>query len=53
MRGNIQGVCKILDKVEETGEQFRAFTSHIRQLADNFQIKKIREFVKSFDEVGL
>jgi CHASE2 domain-containing sensor protein/nitrogen-specific signal transduction histidine kinase/DNA-binding NarL/FixJ family response regulator len=53
MRGNIQGLYKILNEIEVTDEKLIPFSCYIRQLVDNFQIKKIREFIKSFDRVGL
>ncbi len=53
MRGNIRAVCQLLDEIESSDDILLPFTAYIRQLADNFQIKKIREFIKSFDGVSL
>ncbi len=48
MRGNIQGIEILLDELERLDDKFLPFTHKVRQLADNFQIKNIREFIKSF-----
>ena len=48
MRGNIKGIQTALDELEKLDERFVPFTGEVRQLADSFEIKKIREFVKSF-----
>ncbi len=48
MRGNIQGIEMLLDELEKSDEKFIPFNIKVRQLADNFQIKNIREFIKSF-----
>ncbi|WP_088243297.1 CHASE2 domain-containing protein [Calothrix rhizosoleniae] len=53
MRGNIGAVYQLMDEIEVSDDKFIPFSTYIRQLADNFQIKKIREFVKSFDRVHL
>ncbi|WP_026733191.1 CHASE2 domain-containing protein [Fischerella sp. PCC 9605] len=50
MRGNIQGIEILLDELEKLDEKFLPFTTEIRQFADNFQIKNIREFIKSFQD---
>lgn len=48
MRGNIQGIEILLDELERLDDKFLPFTHKVRQLADNFQLKNIREFIKSF-----
>ncbi|MDJ0676728.1 MAG: CHASE2 domain-containing protein [Calothrix sp. MO_167.B42] len=55
MRGNIGAVYKLLDEIEkaDADDKFISFSAYIRQLADNFQLKKIREFIKSFNRVRL
>ncbi|MDJ0619301.1 MAG: CHASE2 domain-containing protein [Calothrix sp. MO_192.B10] len=53
MRGNVRAVCQLLDEIENSDDILIPFTVYIRQLADNFQVKKIREFIKSFDGVSL
>jgi CHASE2 domain-containing sensor protein/CheY-like chemotaxis protein/nitrogen-specific signal transduction histidine kinase len=49
MRGNIKGIQAKLTELEELDldGNFINFIRQIRQLADNFQIKQIREFIKS------
>ncbi|WP_017315831.1 CHASE2 domain-containing protein [Mastigocladopsis repens] len=48
MRGNIQGIEILLDELERLDDKFLPFTTEVRQLADNFQIKNIRKFIQSF-----
>jgi CHASE2 domain-containing sensor protein/CheY-like chemotaxis protein len=48
MRGNIQGIEILLDELERLDKKYLLFTTKVRQLADNYQIKNIREFIKSF-----
>ncbi len=48
MRGNIKGIQMALDELEKLDERFVPFAGEIRQLADSFQIKKIRGFIKNF-----
>jgi len=48
MRGNIKGLQTALNNLENVDDGFLPFCQEIRQLADNFQIKQIREFIKSF-----
>jgi CHASE2 domain-containing sensor protein/nitrogen-specific signal transduction histidine kinase/FixJ family two-component response regulator len=48
MRGNIKGIEILLEQLEKADEKFIPFTTEVRQLANNFQIKNIREFIKSF-----
>ncbi len=49
MRGNIKGIQTKLKEIEklDIDGNFINFTTQIRQLTDNFQIKQIREFIKS------
>ncbi|RCJ17595.1 hypothetical protein A6770_33760 [Nostoc minutum NIES-26] len=48
MRGNIKGIKIALDELEQLDERFFAFITEVRQLADEFEAKKIREFIKYF-----
>lgn len=48
MRGNIQGIETIVRELEQLDVKFAPFAVEIRQLAASFQVKKIREFLKSF-----
>ncbi|MUG91659.1 CHASE2 domain-containing protein [Scytonema sp. UIC 10036] len=50
MRGNIQGIEILLDELEQLDDKFLPFIHKVRPLADNFQLKNIREFIKSFQE---
>jgi CHASE2 domain-containing sensor protein/nitrogen-specific signal transduction histidine kinase/DNA-binding NarL/FixJ family response regulator len=49
MRGNVKGIQTVLNEVEalDMDGKFAEFITHIRQLSDNFQIKQIRELIKS------
>ncbi len=48
MRGNIQGLQTALNELEQLDSKFLPFCLQIRLLADNFQIKPIRQFLKSY-----
>ncbi|MBR8835576.1 MAG: CHASE2 domain-containing protein [Stigonema ocellatum SAG 48.90 = DSM 106950] len=49
MRGNLKGIQTKLNEIEELDVDcnFVNFITQIRQLTDNFQIKQIRDFIKS------
>ncbi|MEA5570040.1 CHASE2 domain-containing protein [Calothrix sp. UHCC 0171] len=51
MRGNIKGIHLILDKIEQQDEKYIRFTSLIRQLANKFEIKKIRHHIKNIQNI--
>ena len=48
MRGNFNGIENLLENLEKTDKRFKPFTMEVRQLADNFEFKKIRQYIKSF-----
>lgn len=48
MRGNIRGIDEQAARLEQLDEQFVPFASELRQLAQNFQIKQIREFLETY-----
>ncbi len=48
LRGNIQGIEKAVGELEQLDAKFAPFATDIRQLAEGFQVKKIREFINSF-----
>lgn len=50
MRGNIKGIQIMLHEIEESDVDggYVNFITEIRQLTDNFQLKQIREMIKSF-----
>ncbi len=48
MRGNIKGLQIALNEIEELDGKFIPFCGEIKQLSENFQIKQIREFIKSY-----
>ncbi|MCP3921582.1 MAG: response regulator [Desulfobacterales bacterium] len=48
MRGNIAGVLEQTDKFEDMDVRFTPFASELRELAQNFKVKKIQEFVKLY-----
>ena len=47
-KGDIMGIIKQTNELENENEQFAPIARQIRQLAENFKLKKIREFVQSF-----
>ncbi len=48
MRGNINGIENLLNNLESSDQRFHPFVAEVRQLADNFQFKQIRKYIKSF-----
>lgn len=46
MRGNIKGIQMALNELEESNHNFVVFATKIRQLAENFQLKPIRDLIK-------
>ncbi len=47
MRGNIAGMQILLDEIAKLDDKYLPFVGEIRQMAENFQVKKIRELLKS------
>lgn len=47
MRGNIQGIEEIVAQLEQSDAKFTPFVKQMRQLTTSFQVKKIRELLKS------
>lgn len=47
MRGNITGMQVLLDEIAKLDDKYLPFVGEIRQMAENFQVKKIRELLKS------
>ncbi len=47
MRGNIRGIDEQAARLEQLDAQFVPFASELRQLAQDFQIKQIREFLET------
>ena len=50
-RGDLRGIIKRTTELEEIEEQWKPFTTYLRQLAQEFKGKQIREFLKKFSEV--
>ncbi|AFY57160.1 putative transmembrane sensor domain protein [Rivularia sp. PCC 7116] len=48
MRGNVNAILHLLDELESSDDKFKPFVAKVRQLADNFQFKQIRQYIKSF-----
>jgi CheY-like chemotaxis protein len=48
MRGNIRGIDEQAARLEQLDDQFVPFASELRQLAQGFQVKQIREFLKPY-----
>jgi DNA-binding response OmpR family regulator len=47
MRGNVKGIVERSEHLEKLDKQFVSFAIELRQLAQGYQIKKIKEFIKS------
>jgi CHASE2 domain-containing sensor protein/CheY-like chemotaxis protein/nitrogen-specific signal transduction histidine kinase len=47
MMGNLEGIKKTLESVRAENPALTAFAGELYPLADNFQVKKIREFLQS------
>ena len=48
MKGDINGIFEQLDKLEQMDTQFMPLIQQIRQLANDFKIREIREFVRQY-----
>jgi signal transduction histidine kinase len=48
MKGNVDGIIREAKKLEKTDEQFKVFVTKLLQLAEDFQIRQIREFIKPY-----
>jgi DNA-binding response OmpR family regulator len=47
MRGNVKGIVKRSEHLEKLDQQFVPFAVELRQLAQGYQVKKIKEFITS------
>lgn len=52
MRGNLQGIEKVITQLEKSDPQLAPFVNQIRQLAGSFQVKQIKIFLQSFQEIN-
>lgn len=48
MRGNIRGIDEQAARLEQLDDRFVPFASELRQLAQGFQVKQLREFLKPY-----
>lgn len=48
MRGNVNGIENLLNDLESSDNRFQPFVAEVRQLADNYKFKQIRQYIKSF-----
>ena len=48
MRGNVNGIENLLDNLESSDKNYQPFTTKVRHLAENFNFKQIRQYIKSF-----
>jgi CheY-like chemotaxis protein len=48
MRGNIRGIDEQARRLEQLDDKFVPFALELRQLAQDFQLKQIREFLKPY-----
>lgn len=47
-KGNIKRILEQLAKIEQTDVQFKLFVQELQQLAKNFKLKQIREYIKKY-----
>jgi PAS domain S-box-containing protein len=47
-RGNLKGILVRAEKIEQIDEKFMPFAIQLRQLANDCQVKKIREFISLY-----
>ncbi|MEG4234951.1 ATP-binding protein [Microcoleus sp. Pol11C3] len=48
MRGNLKGIVKRSEHLEKLDKKFVCFAVELRQLAQGYQVKKIKEFITSY-----
>lgn len=48
MRGNLKRIGEQATRIEQLDERFIPFAAELRQLAEGFQVKQIREFLKPY-----
>ncbi len=48
MRGNVEGLIEEAIQLQKENEKFAPFATKLQQLADEFQMRKIREFIKPY-----
>ncbi|MEM9924262.1 MAG: CHASE2 domain-containing protein [Cyanobacteria bacterium P01_D01_bin.50] len=48
MRGNFKSIETFLDNLEIADNKYKPFVKEVRELAENFQFKQIRQYIKSF-----
>ena len=48
MRGNVNEIKNLLNNIESSDKSFKPFVAKVRELADDFQFKQIRQYIKSF-----
>ncbi|HEY9608510.1 hypothetical protein, partial [Allocoleopsis sp.] len=48
MKGRVKTLLEEVERIEQLDDKFVPFVKEIRQLAKNFQVKKIREFIKQY-----
>ena len=46
--GDIQGILKQLQKIENSGGHYGAFVAKVQNLANDYRMKEIRDFVDTF-----
>ena len=48
MKGNVDAIIQEAKKLEQTDEKFKVFVTKLLQLAEDFQVRQIREFIKPY-----
>ena len=48
MKGNVDGIIQEAKKLEQANDKFQVFVTKLLKLAENFQVRKIREFIKPY-----
>ncbi len=52
MKGRIKHIIERIDSLEEMDKKLVPFAQHIRQLAKNYEIKKIRDIISQYREMN-
>ncbi|MBD2449318.1 response regulator [Nostoc sp. FACHB-152] len=52
LKGRIKAIHKQLEKIENMDEKYIAFVKYVNQLAQSFQIKKIRDFLERVSNIN-
>ena len=52
LMGHLQGIEEAIEELQAKDAKLVPFATQVRQFSDSFEVKKIQEFIRSFQEVG-